>query len=340
MLFRSVGSEANGCHYVPRLFRNAPGAHFTGRVHEQAFSSLEPSRKEWGLANQLGAVRLVHHGYTRALTQGRDKIARNLRLLDLALAETPGDVNLLMNRGLELMRNEQPEAGLASYREAVEALAARKPGEISPELLEVLLTQYSTYLLQAQKLEEVCALLQSPLARASGLSASLHFNLGMALARRGKFQEAAGQMRQCLAKRTQPSLAPANPEVRRSGPYHCLALCLGRLGQTEAEERAYADGLKADPKSRPLRFDFARFLARANRKQEALHVLYQLVAERPLDAEAWQLGGQIALSDPAFAEFAADWTAEAVGRLPGDPVIAAQRAEVLKRAHLAEAVVA
>ncbi len=32
-----VGKENEGCSYVPRLFRNAPGLFFVGRVHEQVF---------------------------------------------------------------------------------------------------------------------------------------------------------------------------------------------------------------------------------------------------------------------------------------------------------------
>jgi hypothetical protein len=41
------------------------------------------------------------------------------------------------------------------------------------------------------------------------------------------------------------------------------------------------------------------------------------------------LGGEIALSQPDFVEFANDWTGEASQAVPDDLVIAAQRAEVL-----------
>ncbi|HWD18472.1 MAG TPA: glycosyltransferase, partial [Verrucomicrobiae bacterium] len=42
------GREDEGCSYVPRLFRNAPGLFFLGRVHEQAFSSIQVRCQQWG----------------------------------------------------------------------------------------------------------------------------------------------------------------------------------------------------------------------------------------------------------------------------------------------------
>ena len=35
-----VGREDEGVSYVPRMFRNAPGLFYVGRVHEQVFTSV------------------------------------------------------------------------------------------------------------------------------------------------------------------------------------------------------------------------------------------------------------------------------------------------------------
>src|SRR5208282_3540864 len=69
-----VGREAEGCSYVPRLFRNAPALFYIGRVHEQVFSSLEVRRQEWGLDNRLGDAPLRHHGYRPEVVKDRNKI--------------------------------------------------------------------------------------------------------------------------------------------------------------------------------------------------------------------------------------------------------------------------
>jgi tetratricopeptide (TPR) repeat protein len=149
------GREEEGCSYVPRLFRNAPGLFFVGRVHEQIFSSLEVRRAEWGLENKLGKTALLHHGYTDEVVTSRNKIARNLRLLELAVEEMPNEPNLLMSFGLELVRSGHLEAGLEQYWEAFHVLSALPAGQIVPELRETLLTQLATQLMAAKQPAEI-----------------------------------------------------------------------------------------------------------------------------------------------------------------------------------------
>ena len=324
-----AGRDNEGCSYVPRLFRNAPGLFFAGRVHEHAFGSVEARRKPWGLENRLGTARLLHHGYTGEVTRDRDKVRRNLRLLELALAESPEDPNLVMNLGLELVRFGNLAGGLERYREAFRLASALPPAQVSPELRETLLTQFCTHLTAAGVPDELIRVLDSPLAKSSSLTASLHFALGLAHIQMGQFSEAAAQMRQCLAKRHQPGLTPANQEIHRGGPHHCLAQCLAKLQQNEAADEAFRAGLAEVPQSRPLRLDYARFLWEQGRPVDGIHLLHALVTERLDDVEAWRLGGEIALSRAEFLEFAADWTGEAIRHLSGDPQLIAQRAEVL-----------
>ena len=323
------GREEEGCSYVPRLFRNAPGLFFLGRVHEQAFSSIEVRCQEWGLRHVLGKSALLHHGYVKEVMQSRDKIARNLRLLKLALEELPGEPNLLMSLGLELVRSGEREAGLPHYWEAVELLGAKPAAQIVPELRETLLSQLATHLMAARDFAGVARLFQTPLAKTGGLSASHHFSLGLACMELKQPAEAAEQMRQCLAKRSQPALSPVNKEILKGGPSHCLAICLGALQQKDAAARAFADALRDEPSSRRVRLDFARFQAGNGQPLEALKLLNDLTAENPSEAAVWQLGGQIALSRVEFLEFARDWTGEAQKHFPDHSSIVLQRAEAL-----------
>ena len=149
-----AGKEKEGCHYVPRLFRNAPGVFFSGRIHEHAFGSLEPMRRRWGLDNQLGSATLLHHGYKPELVASREKIERNLRLLRLAVEEDPEDANLLMNLGLETVRSGNLQDGLGHYRKAFQILSVRPSEQVTPELRETLLTQMATHWLAAGEFED------------------------------------------------------------------------------------------------------------------------------------------------------------------------------------------
>ena len=324
-----VGREADGCSYVPRLFRNGPGLFFVGRVHEQIFSSIEVRRKEWGLDNRLGDAALRHHGYTKEMTRDRRKVDRNLRLLEKAIEELPDEPSLLMNYGLELVRSGDAARGLAQYRMAFD-LMTRQPAEcMVPELREMLLTQFCTQLMAGKCFGEIVRVLTSPLAKAAGPTASLHFSLGLAYLEQRQFREAAEQMRHCIAKRGQQALAPVNAEIKKAGPRHCLALCLTRLGDAKGAEAEFREALKDDPASIPAQVDLARFLTAASRPVEGLELLHGTVRQEPRALLAWLTGGEIALSRPEFLDVALDWTAEAERLFPGNEAAGLQQVQAL-----------
>jgi tetratricopeptide (TPR) repeat protein len=323
------GREEEGVSYVPRLFRNAPGLFHLGRVHEQVFSSIEVRRLEWGLENKFGNATLLHHGYTKEMVQSRDKIARNLRLLQKALEELPGEPHLLMNLGLELVRAGKLHEGLEQYDAAFRALSALPATEVAPELRETLLTQFCTHLLTAKNPARVGSVLRSPLAKSDGLTATLHWLFGLACIESKNFAEGAEHMRRCLTKRDKPVLSPINKNILKAGPHHCLALCLAALKQTEAADKMFRDAVTADPKSKSVSFDYVRFLAGNGREIDALKQLHELTMADPSDSTLWLFGGQVALSQPEFLEFACDWTGEAAKIFPAHAGVAEQRAQAL-----------
>ena len=94
-------------------------------------------------------------------------------------------------------------------------MSAQPADELVPELREVLLTQFTSQLYKVRAHEEVVQVLNSPLAKRGGLTASLHFALGLAHFELKQFREAADQMRQCLTKRKQPG---SRRSTRTSSP--------------------------------------------------------------------------------------------------------------------------
>ncbi len=324
----NVGQN-DGRSFVPRLFRNAPGVHFYGRIHEQVFSSLLPYCKAWGMKTELGTAQLLHHGYTKEIEKDRNKVERNLRLLKLAVEERPNDANLVMNLGLELVRSGELHEGLARYAEAFELMSGQKPAEIVPELREVLLTQYTVHLYRDRQHNEVIRTLNSPLAQNGGLTASLHFALGLAHFELKNYSEAAGQMRQCIAKRNQPALSPINTDILTVAPRHCLALSLMNAGDLKGAEKEFESAISETGNLENVKLDYARLLVQQKRPVDALHALNSIVAENSQHVAAWKLGAEIALSNPEFLEFACDWTGEAIKAMPEEKAIIAFRAEAL-----------
>jgi glycosyltransferase involved in cell wall biosynthesis/tetratricopeptide (TPR) repeat protein len=323
--------ENEGQSFVPRLFRNAPGVYYSGRIHEQVFPSLMALGKPWGLATRFGTAQLLHHGYTKEIIRDRNKIERNLKLLRQAVEENPTDANLRMNFGLELVRSDDLAGGVAKYREAFELMSAQATEETAPELREVLLTQFTCQLYKIRAHEEVVRVLHSPLAKKSGLTASLHFALGLSQFELKNYGEAAKQMQQCLAKRKQPALSPINTDILTAAPEHCLALSLAKLGDAAGAEKIFQKIL-AEPvqnNSENVKLDYAKFLAGQNCFVEALQKLHEMVAANARNTAAWRTGGEIALGRAEFLEFARDWTGEAMRYVAEDLVIVAQRAEAL-----------
>jgi len=326
-----AGREGEGCHYVPRLFRRTPAVRYAGRIHEQVTGI---ALADW----RLGKTTIRHHGYTAELNRDRNKIYRNLRLLELALQEQPDDPNLLMNLGLELARSGRLAAGIEQSARAWQVMSAMPAGRVSPELRETLLTQLGTHLSANQQFRDVVRLYQSRLAQQSELTAGMNFTLGLAQMHLHAFADAAAAFRQCLATRDRPTLCPGHQDVRTGAPRHCLAMCLMRLRKMTEAGQEFAAALAEDPQSRPLRLEYAGFLVAQGQPVEALQMLHALVAEQADFLGAWLAGGQIALSRPEFVEFAGDWTQAAARLFPREVPVQQQRAEALLLAgRLAEA---
>ena len=335
----NCGQEKEGRSFVPRLFRNAPGIFFHGRIHEQVFPSLLPMCKSWGLKTAFGTAEILHHGYTKELVRDRNKVERNLKLLRQALAENPADANLVMNLGLELVRSDDLQSGIVKYREAFALMSAQPAGDVVPELREALLTQFTSQLYKVRGHEEVTRVLTSPLARNGGLTASLHLALGLSLFELKKFSDAAEQMRLCLEKKHQPALTPVNVDIFTAAPLHCLALCAVRTGDASGAEKFFNEAITADGRVNEARLDFSKFLAEQGRAVEGLNHLHAAITADPKFLPAWKFGGQLALAQNEFLEFALDWTGEAVRQLPDDVMLQSQRAEALLLAgRTAEAV--
>lgn len=323
----NAGQETEGQSFVPRLFRNAPGAFYSGRIHEQVFPSLIPPCKSWGLKTAMGTAQILHHGYSKETMS--TKVARNLPLLRQAFEENPHDVNLAMNLGLELVRSENLAEGLEKYREAFRLMSELPPSEVAPELREVLLTQFTSQLYKVRRHEEVVRILNSPAAKNGGLTASLHLALGLSEFELKNFTEAASQMRQCLAKRHLPALSPINTDILTAMPNHCLALALAKDNNTIGAEKAFHAAMAEPGLRENIKLDYAKFLAATNRPVEALHNMHELVAANCGNAILWRAGGEIALSRPDFLKFALDWTGEAMRYIKEEPGLIAQRAEAL-----------
>ncbi|HIG26320.1 MAG TPA: glycosyltransferase, partial [Verrucomicrobiales bacterium] len=297
------GKEDEGHSYVPRLFRNAPGLFYVGRIHEQVLSSVEARRQQWKLDHLLGTATIQHHGYTAEIIKSRDKVARNLKLLEKAIEEFPNEPHLLMNFGMELARSGHLDEGLEQYLEAYEIMSSLPPQQVIPELRESLLTQFCSFLMSSEQFKQITEILVSPLAKSKDLTASMQFMLGVSYSKLKKFDAAIQPFKQCIARRNEKALSPYIKAIHQAGPNHCLAIAFSETKQWEQAEKAFQEAIIDDPKSIHVRFEFAEFLNKSSKPVEALTQLHLLIKENPKQLHVWILGGKICLKHPDLLEF-------------------------------------
>lgn len=334
------GREHLGPSYVPRLFRNAPGVFFEGRIHESCFPSLNEQARAWSLESRTSRAVLVHHGYQSDVVADRRKQERNVALLQRAVRERPDDANLHMNLGMELCKANSAAEGLEHYRTAMRLLSRRPPQSILPEFREAFLSRYAGQLLAARDFNGVLDACASPLGRAAPLTATLHLLRANALLQLERFEPAAAEYEKCVATRKKPAHFPQAPEVFGTLPFQSWALALLRLQRPAAAQRVLESGLQEHPDDPALCGLLAKCLWQQNLPIPALETLHRIVSRDAAQRDAWLFGSRIALSRPDYLEFALDWTGEASRHHPADPDVAAQRAEaLLLNGHTAQALV-
>ena len=325
----STEETGDGLCYVPRLFRNAPGLHFIGRVHEQVYSSVLVRQADWNMKSGIGTTTLHHFGYAPEVKEARDKVKRNLRLLEQAIQEQPNEPALLMNYALDLFNDGQFEKALEQDREAFKQLAKVPANEIFPEVRERLVSLFCYHLLQAELYEELAETAASQLAKDCGPTASIHYVHGLALLKLDRHEEAIVPLRQCILQRDEPAYTARFKGVEGHGPHHLLADCYARTEQVEAAKAEFETALELAPKATSPRWSYARFLTESGEPEAALKLLFEAIDNGTIDARLWSLGCNIANGHLNDSEVAMHWTDCAIEAFPEHPEIRKQRGVAL-----------
>jgi hypothetical protein len=82
---------------LPRLFRNSPQVRFVGRIHHRFTVPLDDLARGHGQAVFDSSIALTHYGYLGGDKRG--KLLRAARLMELELAERPGQFYFLVELG-------------------------------------------------------------------------------------------------------------------------------------------------------------------------------------------------------------------------------------------------
>ncbi len=107
---------------ILRMFRNRPEHLFRGIIHEQIAASITDHRPNAAL--HLSTVMIHHYGYADHTVIEKDKIQRNVTLLEIALSRSPNDPFQHFNMAVEYMRLGEHQKALTHIHKSMELSVA------------------------------------------------------------------------------------------------------------------------------------------------------------------------------------------------------------------------
>jgi tetratricopeptide (TPR) repeat protein len=219
-----------------KLVRNDPGIRFEGRIHEQ----LLPSIRRLGGQVAWSDLFVVHSGAETTLEGRRRKADRDLRLLNLELAERPDHPFVLFNLGMtyqELGEHDSAESWLRR------CISVSDPRESHVRKAYALLADC---LFKLSRTEESRATCDQGLALYPG-DEELRFRHAVLAQNRGDLEEAIRVYRSILDGRESRHFQSVDLGIHGYKALHNLALAYAERGDRQLAEVQYRESLARAP---------------------------------------------------------------------------------------------
>ncbi len=317
-LFHSIAIRSDGrrgSFLAPRLFRNAPGIRYAGRVNEQVRHVLEALARDWGLGSGQPPVVLRHLGYSAELVAKRGKLERDTRLLERTIAEDPGNTYARIKRARADINANRLEDALARLREILPLLPWKEAVEGKETYLEEPAVLEGYCLLHLGRNHELADLMATYHA-ACRPSLNTRYLEGVASLATGRPDRAAGFLRDALSLQDEPAHSVPLPEA--TGPeIHCsLGAALAGLGDVAAAADAYRAATALEPDHVEATVGLICLRMASGERSQAMRDLVDLARRRGEDPKVWLHGYRLITLDPTLARSALAWAEEAARRFP------------------------
>ncbi len=281
-------------HRLIRLFRRLPYAQWEGAIHEQILNSLQ---QRGGKSATLYGAQILHYGYQKSVVQERQKVARNLSLLEKALADSPDDPFHWFNLGNTHYSQQNYEQAIYYLHEACERLRGYE--DFAPFCWSIYihslreLNRTEAALEVAERAEQVCP------------SPQVYYAKAHVLLKMGRFESVVDTLRKGREDAIrrgwlQPSGVTLNPSTNFVGDTAILTHkwrlmmveALDQLGRYEEIHALFneAQGASDEPYAR---FQYAQWLTLHGAYEEADHWLQFAESQPSLRKEALLLRARI-----------------------------------------------
>ncbi|WP_127589127.1 glycosyltransferase family 2 protein [Paenibacillus koleovorans] len=260
------GPEEKLEHTAVRLFRNGRGYRYTGKIHEQLEREEVDGVRKVVPASFHSPVVLRHTGYLPSELQRKQTAERNMRLLQLALAEQPDDPFHHYNLGVAWCQAGALREALASFERAWVSAPERAPYRAA------LIRDKAKVLLALDRPAEARKLLHAEVERYEGYS-DLLMLLGECCERLRMPADAIRAYRAAVREAGPGGLRP--PFIREAGmdgwrPLTALGRLHQRAGDLAQADACYRRALEQQPLHEPALAGWADLLQLAGADDAAI----------------------------------------------------------------------
>lgn len=251
-----------------KVFRNLPDLRFEGRIHEQ----ILPAIRRRGGDVAWTDIFVVHAGADTTPAGLERKRARDLRLLQLELAERPNHPFTLFNLGMT-----NADAGKLDMAIEYLSRSIAHAGD-SDSFLRKAYSLWIACLRSLGRIEEANEKCDFAL-RLFPNDPELRFRRANLLTDAGRLEDAVDEFHSVLKLPLEQHFSSIDRGIRGSKAYFNLAIVYGKLGRFGDAETSWRKTLSASPRFRPAWEGLVEVLLRQEKFEDALHAVYPLLQD-------------------------------------------------------------
>ncbi len=248
-------------HAVNRIFPNDQRIRYRGAIHEFAAFDESPT----GIPALMSPIRIVHHGYMSQIVNERDKFARNMEILEQAVAAEPDEPFHWYNYGVTAYLggdDERAVKGLQRMRE----LTGGTQRAFTANGLQVLADVF----VERLKDPETGLLYARESLAVAPDYANAHFSAAKALMLLKRYDEAREMYRAAIEDGKHASKHFVVDDEVSAWKAQCeIGTTYVLEGDDERALQCFDEALRTRPSVAPLRVNRAKALERLGRSTEA-----------------------------------------------------------------------
>jgi glycosyltransferase involved in cell wall biosynthesis len=225
-----------------RLFRNRPYYRFSGRVHENILPSIEKVNPPEAIA--YVPVNLYHYGYAHDIWQSKGKSDRNLKLLQLELADKGPNAYGFYYLGNEYYMRGEYQSALDHYRKAETLNNIGLPSQLASFIIRGILNS----LTMLQQWPTTLDYVSQAIAKFPDYT-DLYFRRGYAWFQLSDFHNSMVNFVICL--KLGEVRIPYYTSMIGVGtfiPWHYLGMIFQNTGRPEMAQRAFMENIRSNPR--------------------------------------------------------------------------------------------